>query len=428
MDLVDPLVEKLRLAIRNHIGDGTPIVFITGHTHYRGVKQLEDLTMTFEAGKYLDTVGFVSFPRKESIRNSENAFSSLFKHAFLDTSKKVLFQDTLGFSRISDGETKNGKDLSKFIDETRQKLGLQREIGCAPQSYFVQRHVDDPDSLWGLYRDQVIPKIFTRLTMRTIEEEATQTEDNLPMAMLLGRDAWRYDLYHNSTLIVDDIISVAPFNDSVVHLGTFSADLILQANKTLNEVQKGDDLTWSPVLPKYILIGDVGEGHLDEISIPSSKTKYHLYSHDFSAETVRRVLEKIDPSQPVDIRKTELTSIMIWLAFVEEFWSCDGKVGFVPDWFPAYDYLTQRNTEDGKMDKTKGLIWIGILMILIGTGTTAVALSWIFCRSYAVYQPVLGGEEDIVSFQEDDDYEVHDGGKLAKVQGGSPMGFETEIL
>jgi len=138
MDLVDPLVEVIRSAIRTQIGEGTPVVFITGHTHYRGVKQLDDLTMTFEAGRYMDTVGFVSFPKKESVRN--NNASSLFSHKFLDANQKVLFQDTLGFSRSEDGLTKKWKrfvnvhrsNTSKIRTEKRNRMCTSKLLCGTP--------------------------------------------------------------------------------------------------------------------------------------------------------------------------------------------------------------------------------------------------------------------------------------------------------
>ena len=395
MDLVDPLVQVIKSAIRSNIGQGMPVVFITGHTHYRGVKQLEDTTMTFEAGRYMDTVGFVSFPKKESVR-SENS-TSLFSHAFLDANKQVLFQDTLGFSRSEDGETKNGKELSKFIDQTREKLGLKKEIGCAPQSYFFERPVDAEGSLWGLYRDEVIPKIFfkSRQTMEAIEEEATNEEDDLPMAMLLSKDAWRYDLFNNATLIADDIIAVAPFNDTIVHLGTFPSKVIAKANRTLNQYSNGDDLTWLPTLPKFILIGSLDES--------DANTKYHLYCHDFEAIHVQKILRRLAPKEHVVIKKTEFRSTMIWMAFVEEYWKCDGTIGQLPDWFPTPQNVAQNLNSDEK-DYVKLLIAIVIIMVILGFFITAIAMFWIFFRNYFLYQPIMGGQDDIIEFQDDGIY------------------------
>lgn len=342
MDLVDPNVNVIQTAIRDALGEKestTPIVFATGHTHYRGVKQLEDLTLTFEAGRYLDTVGFVSIPKKESVLRSRSdeetkpSSSSVFGHIFLDANKKVLFEDTLGFSRAEDGETKDGKDFSAFIDHTRKRLGLEDEIGCAPHSYHVNRHLDAKDSLWGLYRDQVVPQVFSvQHSMATIEggeTEEDKEEENLPMAMLLQKGDWRYDLYSNSSLVVDDVYAISPFNDTVVHMGTFSSDVILEANKTLNHKH-------SRLLPSFILIGDlVGSGSSSgsDSSVTrhtstsaNTNTKYHLYTHKFGVGLLQKSLEKIAPSKKIEPRETGYTSSLIWLAFVEKYWSCDPNV------------------------------------------------------------------------------------------------------
>jgi len=458
MDLLDPLVETICGAIRDAIGDDMPVVFITGHTHYRGVRQLEDATMTFEAGRFMDTVGFVSFPRWESVRSGNAA--SLFQHKFLDANRKVLFEETLGFHRARDGETKNGKELSQFIDRTRQKMGLEQEIGCAPRSYYVERHVDHPESLWGLYRDQVIPKVFSvKQTMMTIEEEATHTEDNLPMAMLLNKDAWRYDLLSNATLVVDDIVAVAPFNDTVVHLGTFTREVILKANETLNVAHQGThDLKWLSTLPKYILIDNLDDFDTFTTSTANgpgtagtsiAPTKYHLYTHEFGAGIIKGFLERLAPKETVEIRKTEFTSTIIWLAFVQEFWTCsassrnnnNGNNPIIPSNFlPSYQNAI--TNEKGEIDRIKLLVAIFVLLILVGILSTCVAILWISLQKYLSYQPIMGGEEeDSVSCHQEEDgickvdgnANINDGdgewGKVRDGEGAVSMGVENlEVL
>ena len=338
MDLVDPLVDVLRTAIRDAIGDDTAIVFATGHTHYRGMKELEDRSMTFEAGRYMDTVGFVSLPRKDSIVDDQkkNA-TSVFGHKYLDASKKVLFEDTLGYSNADDAKTKNGQDFSDFIDHTRAKLGLDEEIGCAPQNYYISHPVDAPGSMWGLYRDEVIPKLFSKdRAMKAFEKkiEQKEDEDDLPYAMLLPSGNWRYNLYNNTSLVIDDVYAISPFNDTVFHMGTFTGETILAANKTLNHKHAGK-------LPSFVLIGDlVGDAPLDP------KQKHHLYIHEFAMSTVERAFEKISPTEKVEITKTEMTSSLLWLAFVAKYWPCDGNVGKLPEWFP--------NQEQQKSPKLRG--------------------------------------------------------------------------
>ncbi|KAL3905391.1 MAG: hypothetical protein SGILL_009696 [Bacillariaceae sp.] len=383
MDLVDPLVEVIRSAIRQRIGDGKPIVFITGHTHYRGVKQLEDLSMSFEAGKYLDTVGFVSFPKAESVR-SDNS-SSLFQSVFLDTNRKVLFEDTLGYSKYSEGETHNGQALSEFIHTTRTQLGLESEVGCAPQSYFVERHIEDKDSLWKLFRDEVVPKVFAS---RKTEE---QMEEDLPIAMMLSKGSWRYDIFNNASLIADDIMVVAPFNDTVVYMGAFPANVILQVNATINKEQVLYG-TWRPMLPDYILIGEVIEED------PASTSRYHLYSHDFDALGIRKVLAKIAPAQKVVIKETEFRSTLIWLAFVKEFWRCDGVLGRLPDWFPTPQSIAQKS---GASDSSKRVISALVSVIVSVLAFWIVFCCWktvaVLCGYHAI------APEEAIAFEEYDD-------------------------
>jgi hypothetical protein len=76
----DPLVKVIRDEIREHAGDEIPIQFITGHTHHRRYARVDDLSASFEAGRYLDTVGFVSFPNWGTAEMFGGNATHLFKH------------------------------------------------------------------------------------------------------------------------------------------------------------------------------------------------------------------------------------------------------------------------------------------------------------------------------------------------------------
>ena len=131
MDVQDPLVYVLLNATRNIVGDDMPIQFITGHTHYRGFEILDDYATSFEAGRYLDTIGFVSFPvqkqnttveisdHRNDTANSTNA-TTQFQHVFLDANLDAL-KATLG---VDDLTTASGSALvfSHSRDTTRPWL------------------------------------------------------------------------------------------------------------------------------------------------------------------------------------------------------------------------------------------------------------------------------------------------------------------
>jgi len=71
MDYIDPLVAVIHKSIRALVGPEMPIQFINGHSHRRGFHVYDETTTAMEAGRYLDTVGFVSFPTYDSVRKSD---------------------------------------------------------------------------------------------------------------------------------------------------------------------------------------------------------------------------------------------------------------------------------------------------------------------------------------------------------------------
>lgn len=306
MDKDDPLVTVILQAMRDVVGPQFPIQFVTGHTHYRGETHLDQFSTSFEAGRYLDTVGFVSFPtqdgitaRMEQSMNTENLFQSV----FLDASVSNL-SATLG---IGDSElwTVSGAALNQFIEKTREKMGLTQEIGCAPRDYLRNVSFDDPGSLYGLYRDQVVPAMFF-----------SQENTNI---MFVPTESFRYDLLSRSELIVDDVWAVCPFNDTIILLGSFTGDDILKLNKTLNVDVNGS------VISEYLFIGEIRD----------RKLVYNFYTHDFGHETITAELLKIDPNAPIDPAPTRFTSTLLWLSFVLEEWPCSGSVGKLPGWSPS---------------------------------------------------------------------------------------------
>ena len=293
MDLKDSLVEVIRKAIRQIVGETMPIQFITGHTHYRGVLELDNMSTSFEAGRYLDTVGFVSFPKQSKVDDSYNQTSAL-KHVFLNASKENLGM-ALGINRINEMTTDNGRELSEFIYTTRANMGLTKTLGCAPHHYSVSAPLTKENSMWRLFRDQVIPNTFAR--------------DHPNSIMFLQDEAWRYDLFSTSPLIVDDIKAVAPFNDMLVHIGSVPGSAILQLNMTMNVIK---DVVYHDRLPNYILIGEIDD----------TEKEFELYTHDFNLRAVIKGLTKILPNKEFEPKNTQISSTSYWIEFIEKEWVC----------------------------------------------------------------------------------------------------------
>lgn len=373
MDMVDPLVEVIRKAIRDVVGEGIPIQFITGHTHYRGSTRLDDLSSSFEGGRYLDTLGFVSFPTRYEAEDPTVPRDDLFQSIFLDTNVGSL-GETLGMFEFA---TTNGDALSEFIRKTQQKKGLMEEVGCAPMEFTREAPLYAGQSLYGLYKNEVIPKMF-------FSQE--DTEDTTSV-MFVATESFRYDIHARSPLVVDDIWAVAPFNDTVVGLGLVSGEIILKLNETIN-----GNLTeqWFGKIPNYVLIGD----------IPDEQKSFKFYTHDFGSDKIANLLKEIDPSIVIEPTITPYSSTLLWLSFVIENWTCDGSTGRLPDWFPTPEKVTkQLGREDDETAEKVVTVVLIIMLILVICVVLSCLRMWI---RYIIggHQPIL--QEELEAFKDED--------------------------
>eukprot|EP00980_Cylindrotheca_fusiformis_P004446 scaffold948_cov106-Cylindrotheca_fusiformis.AAC.18 len=404
MDLRDPLVGAIRKAIRDIAGDEMPIQFITGHTHYRGEMQLDDWSMSFEAGRYLDTIGFVSFPTRATAESPTNSTNGKFQSVFIDGSAQAL-SEHLGLNDPKEMETQNGIELSTFVRSIRGKMGLLENIGCAPQDYIANATLDDEVSLWRLFRDEVVPKTFF-------------VDDKNGSIMLLQNKSWRYDLLSHAPLTVDDIMAVAPFNDTIVHIGSVPGHAILQLNESIS----GEPSLWSGLLPKFIMIGVVD----DEDRL------FDFYIHDFNLGEIIEGLRMIIPDSSFVAKATPFSSTMLWLAFVGENWPCDGKEGKESDWIPSPESVAKQlgKEDDDHSKKVTSVITAAILGVIL---VVALRCCYVVSRSgFGGYTPVLQGELDDVCIAENPE-QLNEGNfiEVVKAKGeenGNDVGNTLEVL
>jgi hypothetical protein len=304
MDAVDPLVYKIWDAIRALVGLSMPIQFITGHSHRRHYEYLNNdpLSTTLEAGRYMDTIGFVSLTlpttttrqrrqeqrrrrRRQQDPSSSNTTTdttpAIFQHAFWETNHDFLQQnvwrdggrggvvsDTSSVvedgnsSDDDDGSTKEGRALTRQMQDLQQRLGVLEVVtACAPPSSFaLDKSIDDMTSLWWLYINQVIPKTLFPL-LRLLDQQQDRQDDmvddtnnnknDVRPIFLQGTGALRYSLF-GPVVVVDDIIAVSPFENPLYQVG--SRLTASQLEHVLQELQV-DDITPPWILPKFGVAG-----------------------------------------------------------------------------------------------------------------------------------------------------------------------------
>ena len=298
----DPLVSKTLTAIRAVVGPDFPIQFVTGHTHIRANKQLDDAASSFEAGHYLDTVGFLSFPTNTTMHNEQlgradttTATSSsssslspgaaLFRHVFLDANVEKL-QDAVGIRSPSDFFTAEGRDLQELIRTTREDLGLTTQIGCTNTSLFLDRPLTDPESLWGFYRENLINSVLFK--------------NDTSKILFQSSGAFRFDLLKGS-ITMDNLISVAAYNDTYYEVaqGLTGEEL----TEVLGHLPNTDT---NPSLPAF---GDVPKTIVSVDDIVESQL-YDLVTVEFEkqwwSDRVTNVTGKTYPIESMDMWVTQL--------------------------------------------------------------------------------------------------------------------------
>ena len=380
----DPAVTAIHQAIRSIIkNDNMPIQFIAGHTHYRRFAVADPVSTIVEAGKYLDTVGFVSFPtvstvishKQQQLRllqeeeeeelgdnnttetttspittttespspvpapdetteqptSTSTASSTITTTTSTTTASADMFehvfldanvatlQSTLGLSSVEQFETPYGKEINAFIDETRTKMGLTNKIGCAPKDYILNVSMTNDNSLWKLFQEQVAPHQL----LKKDDKKSTTCR-----AILIDQGSWRYDLYGGNNLAYDNIIAVSPFNQPMFLIGTVPGKLILELNTTMNEESTPEQQYYN-TLPAWILTGDIDDPEQD----------CELYSRHFNVPPVQESLRKLYPDlgEPIELN---ITSTSIWLSFVIDQWHCFGVgVGETQWWSSLEDKI-----------------------------------------------------------------------------------------
>lgn len=303
MDHQDPLVKIIRQAIRSEVGDTMPIQFINGHSHRRGFTLYDSTSSGMEAGRFLDTVGFVSFPTSTSVMKAR--FDPiLMQHKFLNTRVDEL-RSILGVH--TEFSTADGSALKLMIHDTQNELGLNSVIGCSPHRYLLSAPVNESDSLWKLFLEEVIPTQLSR--------------HNSSIVFFGNSGDFRYDLF-GGEVIVDDVYAVSPFNDTILQVVDNIPGIdLLKVLDALSFMKNRYRPTFPMLMPSIAI---------DDVEVDRN---YGLYSAEFDAPLLCQIVEKAvgnmsscqltfrqgisSENNPINLSMTT-----IWFDFVKEQWPC----------------------------------------------------------------------------------------------------------
>lgn len=288
MDAEDELVRVILGKIRVICGERMPVQFLTGHSHLRKNNPTDAFSSSFEAGHYLDTIGFVSFDLPSSNLSMTNM---TFHHEFIDADVALL-TELIGEDSLL---TISGRELSKLIHDTEVSLGILEVIGCdVPMTYHLKNGIDKPDSLWRLFLKRVVPEYLF--------DGAGENQ-----LFIANTGAWRYDL-SKGNVTINDLISVSPYNDTLCVVGEniLGSEFIAAFGlpNLVNSTKFGE-------LPQLAVAGNV---------IPTEK--YKVYSITFDCEHISRSLANITGREFMPTQLVEPTTTGLWYNFIVNEWKC----------------------------------------------------------------------------------------------------------
>jgi NADPH:quinone reductase-like Zn-dependent oxidoreductase/2',3'-cyclic-nucleotide 2'-phosphodiesterase (5'-nucleotidase family) len=304
MDYKDPLVDVLHRAARSLVGDAVPMQFVTGHSHIRAYRDLDARAASFEAGRYLDTVGFASFGLGPTGASS-------FAHVDIEANVAEMAA-AAGLDDPAELATPAGQALTADIAKVAATLGLDRLLGCSPRTFRSDAALDAEDSLWALYMHNVSAQQALGSNASRILVEST--------------GSLRYDLYSGNTT-VNDVCTMAPFADrfwrvtskieggalaTVLHALGKSADGLSRAAARERGPRDWLDAIESGSLPTYAVTSTPVEGRL-----------YDLWALDFDLSHVVQVFE----AQTGKVAQPELmlggeNTTSVWIRWIEQNWPC----------------------------------------------------------------------------------------------------------
>jgi hypothetical protein len=338
MGASDPLIQVILDRIRNLVGHHTPIQFLTGHTHYRDFVVVDSACTSFEAGRYLDTVGFVSFPTKSSTSQlpSVNVTTSdLFKHVFLDANVETL-RNVL---RVDQLPTSDGTALSSYIQRTRKEMGLEEVVGCLNGDLFLNNGLGKEDSLWRFFRDYIVPGVF-----------------GVDEVLFIGKGMWRYDLY-GGDITLDNLLSVSPFNESFHVWENVPGRTIYDLNRTGNNITTPAGTVnppFMPELPEFILCP--GE------KFDPNGGPYYLVTNAFESKQIEALLSLVDPAF-VDRQPSvmNLTTTQLWIQHFSEERHIFGCSPFGKHFHGDHD----RGQNSSAASTDSDFVWISFLLLAV---------------------------------------------------------------
>ncbi|KAL4801753.1 Metallo-dependent phosphatase-like protein [Aspergillus unguis] len=230
----------------------TPIQFFGGHFHIRDCARFDSNAVGIASGRFMETIGFMSIDGL-STRHQQRpgSRSPVFERRYINNNLFSFYNHT-GLDAETFA-TKQGREVSHLIRQSRSALNLDEIYGCIPKTLWMSRSpYNADDSIYSWLQNAVVPDM---LNDRSRQEK--------PAFAIVNTGAIRFDLFEGQ-FTRDSAYTVSPFTSGFRYLEDVPYDkamLILEVlNKqpkiTLSSQDEAGKLPWNLAPPEQVAYSD----------------------------------------------------------------------------------------------------------------------------------------------------------------------------
>jgi hypothetical protein len=243
----------------------TPIQFFGGHYHIRDCAQYDSNAYGLASGRFMETIGFMSIDGLITTEsNPENKLKSpVFNRRYIDNNLYSFYYHT-GLNEDT-FPTEHGRNVSRYIHDSRAALQLDEIYGCIPETLWMSRvPYTSKESIYAWLHEKVLPNSLR-----------DKSRSGKPALAIANTGAIRFDLFKGE-FTRDSAYIVSPFTSGFRYLKDVpyeKAALVLEVlnrqPKILTEGAPGS-LPWSLAPPEQAAHHDIGFGR-GSLSVPSNQ-------------------------------------------------------------------------------------------------------------------------------------------------------------
>ena len=179
-----------------------PIMFFGGHRHIRDYAIYDAKAHALASGRYFETVGFQSISGLSTTGKEKDqahvSVSPSFARRYIDNNLNSYHHHT-GLNADT-FPTEHGQNVSTMIASARQTLGLDHQLGCAPEDLWMTRaEYPSKESLYSWLESEVVPR-------KVVDPDRSSS----PRIIIVNTGAMRFDVF-KGPVTRDTMWIISPF-------------------------------------------------------------------------------------------------------------------------------------------------------------------------------------------------------------------------